>query len=55
VQEVTILTGSNDRLNEFARNALLGWRFLPALRDGQPVALQAVVRIPFKPIAKTRF
>jgi TonB family protein len=55
VQQVTILTGTNDRLNEFARNALLGWRFLPALRDGKPVALQAVVRIPFKPIAKTRF
>ena len=55
VEEVTVLSGSNDHLIEYARNALLGWRFLPALRDGKPVALQAVVRIPFKPMVKTGF
>ena len=55
VEEVTVLAGSNDRLIEYARNALLGWRFLPALRDGKPVALQAVVRIPFKPMVKPGF
>ncbi len=55
VGEVTVLSGSNDRLNEYARNALLGWRFMPALRNGKPVALLAVVRIPFKPRVKTSF
>jgi len=55
VEEVTVLAGTNDHLIEYARNALLGWRFLPALRDGKPVALQAVVRIPFKPMVKTGF
>jgi TonB family protein len=55
VGQVTVLTGGDDRLNEYARNALLGWRFLPALRNGKPVALQAVVRIPFKAIARAGF
>jgi len=55
VGEVTVLSGTNDRLNEYARTALLAWRFLPALRNGKPVALQAVVRIPFRPRAKTSF
>lgn len=55
VGEVTVLSGSNDRLNEYARDALLAWRFLPALRNGKPVALQAVVRIPFRPRVKASF
>jgi TonB family protein len=55
VEKVTVLTGTNDRLNEYARSALLAWRFMPALRNGKPVALQAVVRIPFKPMVKTSF
>ena len=55
VEEVTVLAGTNDLLIEYARNALLGWRFQPALRDGKPVALQAVVRIPFKSMVKTGF
>ncbi|HTS59285.1 MAG TPA: TonB family protein [Terriglobales bacterium] len=55
VGQITVLTGTDDRLNEYARNALLGWRFMPALRNGKPVALQAVVKIPFKAMAKTGF
>ena len=55
VGQVTVLSGTNDLLNEYARNALLGWRFMPALRNGKPVALQAVVKIPFRPIAKAGF
>jgi TonB family protein len=49
VGEVEILSGVDDRLDVYARNALLRWQFLPAMRNGKPVALQAVVRIPFKP------
>jgi TonB family protein len=55
VGQVTVLSGTNDRLNEYARSALLRWRFMPALRDGKPVALQAVVRIPFRARLKTGF
>ena len=52
VGDVKILNGIDDRLDEYARTAMLRWKFLPALRDGNPVALQAVVMIPFRPITK---
>jgi len=55
VGQVTVLSGTDDRLNEYARNALLAWRFMPALRNGKPVALQAVVKIPFKAMGKAGF
>jgi TonB family protein len=55
VSEVQILNGIDDRLDEYARNALKHWRFLPALRNGNPVALQAVVIIPFRPRQKVGF
>jgi TonB family protein len=53
VGEVRVLSDVDDRLEGYARDALLRWQFLPALKNGNPVALQAVVRIPFKP--RTRF
>lgn len=52
VGEVRVLNEVDERLQAYARNAILRWQFLPALRNGAPVALQAVVRIPFKPRAK---
>lgn len=52
VGEVRVLNEVDDRLEAYARDALLRWQFLPALRNGNPVALQAVVKIPFKPRAK---
>ncbi len=55
VGEVQVVNGIDDRLDEYARNALAHWRFLPALRNGNPVALQAVVIIPFRPRAKVGF
>lgn len=55
VGNVQVLNGIDDRLDEYARNALLRWKFLPAMRNGNPVALQAVVMIPFKPRAKVGF
>lgn len=48
VGDVRVLNSADDRLEAYARNALLRWQFLPALRNGNPVALLAVVRIPFK-------
>jgi len=49
VGEVRVLNSIDDRLDEYASNALARWRFLPALKNGSPVALQAVVMIPFRP------
>ncbi|HXY13492.1 MAG TPA: TonB family protein [Terriglobales bacterium] len=48
VSDVRVLSSSDDRLEQYARTALLRWQFLPALRNGEPVPLQAVVKIPFK-------
>jgi TonB family protein len=49
VGEVKVLNGIDDRLDQYACAALSRWQFLPALRAGSPVPLQAVVMIPFKP------
>jgi TonB family protein len=49
VGDVRVLNGVNDRLDEYAKTALLHWHFLPATKNGSAVALEAVVRIPFKP------
>jgi TonB family protein len=48
VAEVKVLEGFDDRLNENARQALSGWQFVPGTRNGNPVDLEAVVRIPFR-------
>jgi TonB family protein len=50
VGEVQVLRGIDDRLDEYAREALLQWHFLPALKDGSAVDLEAVVMIPFRPM-----
>jgi TonB family protein len=52
VGEVRILRGVDDRLDAFASAALSRWRFRPATRNGDPMALQAVVMIPFRPMRK---
>ena len=48
VGDVRILRGIQDRLDQNARRALEQWRFHPARKNGAPVDLEAVVRIPFK-------
>ncbi len=48
VDEVRILEGVDERLNENARKALQQWRFRPGTKDGVPVDIEAVVRVPFK-------
>ncbi|HEY2169521.1 MAG TPA: energy transducer TonB, partial [Candidatus Angelobacter sp.] len=48
VGEVKVLEGFDDRLNENARKALEQWRFRPGTKDGMPVDIEAVVRVPFK-------
>jgi hypothetical protein len=49
VRDIRILDGADDRLDGYAREALARCRFEPALKDGVPVALEAVVAIPFRP------
>ncbi|HSS97685.1 MAG TPA: TonB family protein [Terriglobales bacterium] len=49
VGQVRVLDSVNDRLDEYARAALLQWRFRPASKNGNNVTVEAVVRVPFKP------
>ena len=48
VGDVRVLEGFDERLNENARKALAQWRFRPGTKDGLPVDIEAVVRVPFK-------
>jgi TonB family protein len=50
VGKVRVLQGIDDRLDEYAKNALARWRFQPALKNGAAVPLEAVVIIPFHPV-----
>jgi TonB family protein len=48
VGEVRVLRGIDQRLDDFACAALLRWHFRPATKNGNAVALEAVVTIPFR-------
>ncbi|HKV94245.1 MAG TPA: TonB family protein [Candidatus Angelobacter sp.] len=48
VDEVRVLEGVDERLDENARKALEQWRFRPGTKDGVPIDIEAVVRVPFK-------
>jgi TonB family protein len=54
VGDVRVLDGFDARLDENARVALERWRFRPGTRNGAPVDVEAVVRVPFK-LAKPAF
>jgi TonB family protein len=45
---IRVLYSPDDRLDDYAAKALARWKFVPAERAGRPVALEAVVEIPFK-------
>lgn len=49
VGDVRVLNSPDDRLDPFARAALARWHFRPAMKNGAPVALEAVIQIPFRP------
>ena len=55
VGEVHVLSGIDDRLDRYACAALARWKFRPAMKNGSPTALQAVVMIPFRPMRKSGF
>ncbi|MBK9170984.1 MAG: TonB family protein [Bryobacterales bacterium] len=48
VEEVTLVRGVDERLDRSAVAALSKWRFEPALRDGKPVSVEALVEVPFR-------
>jgi TonB family protein len=48
VGDIRVLTSPDERLDSFAAKALARWKFVPAVRAGKPVALEAVVVIPFR-------
>ncbi|HEU4416035.1 MAG TPA: TonB family protein [Candidatus Angelobacter sp.] len=54
VGEVRVLEGVDERLNENARIALQKWRFRPGTKDGVPIDIEAVVRVPFR-VARSSF
>lgn len=49
VNDVRVLESVDDRLDEFAREALSKWHFRPATKNGNPVALTMIVKVPFRP------
>jgi TonB family protein len=48
VGSVRVLNSPDDRLDSYAAKALASCKFQPAVRAGKPVALEAVVIIPFR-------
>jgi|HubBroStandDraft_2_1064218.scaffolds.fasta_scaffold03851_5 TonB family protein len=48
VSDIRVLYSPDQRLDAYAAKALAGWKFAPAERAGKPVALEAVVEIPFR-------
>ncbi|MGA7401302.1 MAG: TonB family protein [Candidatus Sulfotelmatobacter sp.] len=50
---VRVLRSIDDRLDQFASDAIAKWQFQPAMKNGSPVAVEATFWIPFRP-AKMR-
>jgi TonB family protein len=49
VGNVRILRGVDDRLDQFASQAVAQWQFQPATKNGSPVDVEATFQIPFRP------
>jgi TonB family protein len=48
VGDVRVLNSVDERLDSYAGNALARWLFRPATKNGTPIAVEAVVTIPFR-------
>jgi TonB family protein len=48
VGDVRVLEGFYEPLDENARAALAQWRFVPGTKNGVPVDVEAVIRVPFR-------
>jgi TonB family protein len=51
VDSIELLAGIDPVLDQNAMQALAQWKFRPAERQGSPVELEAIVRIPFRSAA----
>jgi TonB family protein len=49
VGSVRVLRGVDDRLDQFASQAVAQWQFQPATKSGAPVEVEATFQIPFRP------
>jgi TonB family protein len=49
VGTVRVLRSIDDRLDQFASEAIAKWQFQPAMKNGAPVAVEATFWIPFRP------
>jgi TonB family protein len=49
VGSVRVLRGVDDRIDQFAGQAVAQWRFDPAMKNGTPVDVEATFQIPFHP------
>ncbi len=49
VGNVRVLRGVDDRLDQFASQAVTQWQFRPATKNGTPVDVEATFQIPFRP------
>jgi TonB family protein len=49
VGNVRVLRGVDDRLDQFASQAVGQWQFRPATKNGEPVDVEATFQIPFRP------
>ena len=49
VGSVRVLRSVDDRLDQFAREAIAKWQFQPAMKNGAPVDVEATFWIPFRP------
>ena len=48
VTDIKVLNSLDDRLDSSAVRALSHWHFRPGTKNGEPIALEAVVQIPFR-------
>ena len=49
IGQVRVLRSVDERLDRFATQALAKWQFIPAVKNGAPVDVEATFWIPFKP------
>jgi TonB family protein len=49
VGSVRVLRGVDDRIDQFASQAVTQWQFQPATKNGSPVDVEATFQIPFRP------
>lgn len=55
VGDIRVVNGADQRLDQYATQALSRWHFRPAMKNGTTIDVEAIVIIPFKPILRRSF